>query len=231
MLSFFLPPSLCDLDVGLEAGSFIEQVAWNRTIQVDSSCHGNSRFPFWRLTVAVSCGPQQHRPTPAQSAAAGGRQLQCDARWRHGAPALAPPPRAQGARQTLPASALRPWPRVSATAHPPRTWGRRPACHPLRGPPSAGRQARRAAGARDERTLFAVACTRLFGQEEAPLGLIPPPLHGPPAGGEPQPLPQDQSVNLLPWQAALLHALHLTRTRCSFCCSKVALRACKPLSG
>ena len=48
MLSFFLPPSLCDLDVGLEAGSFIEQVAWNRTIQVDSSCHGNSRFPFWR---------------------------------------------------------------------------------------------------------------------------------------------------------------------------------------
>ena len=53
MLSFFLPPSLCDLDVGLEAGSFIEQVAWNRTIQVDSSCHGNSRFPFWRLTPRV----------------------------------------------------------------------------------------------------------------------------------------------------------------------------------
>src|SRR5262249_36860988 len=45
MLSFFLPPSLCDLDVGLEAGSFIEQITGNRTIQVDSSCHGNSRFP------------------------------------------------------------------------------------------------------------------------------------------------------------------------------------------
>ena len=54
MLLFFLPSSLGDLDVGLETGSFIEQVAWNRTIQVDSSCHGSSRFPFWRLTLAVS---------------------------------------------------------------------------------------------------------------------------------------------------------------------------------
>ncbi len=34
--------------------------------------------------------------------------------------------------------------------------------------PNAGRQARRAAGARDERTLAAVACTRLFGPAPAP---------------------------------------------------------------
>src|SRR5712691_6659516 len=54
MLSFFLPPPLCDLDIGLETGSFIKQVAWDCTIQVDSSSHGNSRFLFWRLTPAVS---------------------------------------------------------------------------------------------------------------------------------------------------------------------------------
>ena len=96
--------------------------------------------------------------------------------------------------------------------------------------PNARFQARRRAGARDERTLFAVACKPLFGQEEDPLALMPPPLHGPTTGRQPQPLPLDQGLDLLPCQAAPLHALHLTRTRCSLCSSRVVLRAFKPLS-
>ena len=71
MLSFFLPPSLGDLDVGVETGSFIEQVAWNRTIQVDSSCHGSSRFPFWRLTPALNRARKRERSGRCRASASG----------------------------------------------------------------------------------------------------------------------------------------------------------------
>ena len=62
MLAFFLPPSLCDFDVGLEAGSFIEQIAGDRTIQVNSSCHGNARFPV----LAPNAGHQARLEAEAQ---------------------------------------------------------------------------------------------------------------------------------------------------------------------
>src|SRR5712691_7986620 len=64
MLLFFLPPSLCDLDVGLETDSFLEQIAWNRTIQVDSSFHGHSRFPVPVLASNARGEPPRHGRHP-----------------------------------------------------------------------------------------------------------------------------------------------------------------------
>ena len=75
MLSFFLPPSLCDLDVGLETDSFLEQIAWNRTIQVDSSFHGHARFPVPVLASNARGEPRQ-QPQRGTSESCW-RRLQC----------------------------------------------------------------------------------------------------------------------------------------------------------
>ena len=115
------------------------------------------------LTPAVSGGPHQSAPRPPPMPTVA-RPLQCVVRWGEDAPPWprAPAPRAPGGAPH--ATDARQASRAPPAADPHRrSWVHPSAPHPPRGPPNATRQALEIAGAKNERRLFPVACTRLLG--------------------------------------------------------------------